>query len=229
MELNNVIEINDVAVYQGSNLVLSHVNITVQKGEFVYLIGKTGSGKSSLLKMLYGAIPLKKGSIKVADMELLGIKEKDIPFLRRKLGIVFQDFQLLYDRNVHDNLLFVMQATGWTDKEAMEKGIADVLHKVQLVNKGNKMPHELSGGEQQRMVIARALINNPEVLLADEPTGNLDPQTSEEILRLLSDITLTGCAVVMATHDFLLLNAFPARTIKCENGIIVDSKAIAGN
>jgi cell division transport system ATP-binding protein len=223
---NNVIEIKNVAVYQGANLVLSNVNINVKKGEFLYLIGKTGSGKSSLLKMLYAEIPLKEGSITIADIELKGIKEKEIPFVRRKLGIVFQDFQLLYDRSVNENLIFVMQATGWTDKNEMKKRCDEVLSKVSLVNKGVKMPHELSGGEQQRVAIARALVNNPEVILADEPTGNLDPETSEGIVQLLKDLTQTGCSIVMATHDFMVFKKFPARIIKCENGEIIDSAVV---
>jgi cell division transport system ATP-binding protein len=222
----NVIDIKNVVVYQGPNLVLSKVNIAVKKGEFVYLIGKTGSGKSSLLKMLYAEIPVKEGSITIANAELNGIKEKEIPFVRRKLGIVFQDFQLLYDRSVNDNLTFVMQATGWTDKIEMKKRCDEVLSKVNLVNKGIKMPHELSGGEQQRVAIARALVNNPEVILADEPTGNLDPETSEGIVQLLKDLTQTGCSIVMATHDFMVFKKFPARIIKCENGEIIDSAVV---
>jgi cell division transport system ATP-binding protein len=222
----NVIDIKNVAVYQGANLVLSNVNIAVKKGEFLYLIGKTGSGKSSLLKMLYAEIPVQDGSITIANSELKGIKEKDIPFVRRKLGIVFQDFQLLYDRSVNDNLIFVMQATGWTDKNEIKKRCDEVLSKVNLVNKGVKMPHELSGGEQQRVAIARALVNNPEVILADEPTGNLDPETSEGIVQLLKDLTQTGCSIVMATHDFMVFKKFPARIIKCENGEIIDSAVV---
>lgn len=222
----NVIEIKNVTVYQGPNLVLSNVNINVKKGEFLYLIGKTGSGKSSLLKMLYAEIPVKEGSINIAGTELKGIKEKEIPFVRRKLGIVFQDFQLLYDRTVNDNLTFVMQATGWTDKNEMKKRCDEVLSKVNLVNKGIKMPHELSGGEQQRVAIARALVNNPEVILADEPTGNLDPETSEGIVQLLKDLTQSGCSIVMATHDFMVFKKFPARIIKCENGEIIDSAVV---
>lgn len=225
----NVIDIKNVAVYQGANLVLSNVNIEVKKGEFLYLIGKTGSGKSSLLKMLYAEIPLKAGSITIANTELKGIKEKDIPFVRRKLGIVFQDFQLLYDRSVNDNLIFVMQATGWTDKNEIKKRCDEVLSKVNLVNKGVKMPHELSGGEQQRVAIARALVNNPEVILADEPTGNLDPETSEGIVQLLKDLTQTGCSIVMATHDFMVFKKFPARIIKCENGEIIDSVVVVNS
>jgi len=222
----NTIDIKNVAVYQGTNLVLSNVNISVKKGEFLYLIGKTGSGKSSLLKMLYAELPVTEGSINIANTELKGIKEKDIPFVRRKLGIVFQDFQLLYDRSVNDNLLFVMQATGWKDKNEMKKRCDEVLSKVNLVNKGIKMPHELSGGEQQRVAIARALVNNPDVILADEPTGNLDPETSEGIVQLLKNLTETGCSIVMATHDFMVFKKFPARIIKCENGEIIDSAVV---
>jgi cell division transport system ATP-binding protein len=223
---NNVIEIKNLSVYQGSNLVLNNVNVSVKKGEFLYLIGKTGSGKSSLLKMLYAEIPVKSGSIAIAGSELKGIKEKDIPFVRRKLGIVFQDFQLLYDRTVNDNLIFVMQATGWKDKQEMKVRCEEVLSKVGLINKGIKMPHELSGGEQQRVAIARALVNNPEVILADEPTGNLDPETSEGIVQLLKDLTQTGCSIVMATHDFMVFKKFPARIIKCEGGEIIDSAVV---
>ena len=222
----NVIEIKNVTIYQGANLILSNVNIDVKKGEFLYLIGKTGSGKSSLLKMLYAEIPVKDGSITIANTELKGIKEKEIPFVRRKLGIVFQDFQLLYDRTVNDNLIFVMEATGWKDKNEMKKRCDEVLSKVNLVNKGVKMPHELSGGEQQRVAIARALVNNPEVILADEPTGTLDPETSEGIVQLLKDLSLTGCSIVMATHDFMVFKKFPARIIKCENGEIIDSGVV---
>lgn len=223
---SNVIEIKNVAVYQGPNLVLSNVNIKVKKGEFLYLIGKTGSGKSSLLKMLYAEIPVKEGNITIAGTELNGIKEKEIPFVRRKLGIVFQDFQLLYDRSVNDNLMFVLEATGWTNKNEMKMRCDEVLSKVNLVNKGIKMPHELSGGEQQRVAIARALLNNPEVILADEPTGNLDPETSEGIVQLLKDLTQEGCSIIMATHDFMVFKKFPARIIKCENGEIIDSTVV---
>jgi cell division transport system ATP-binding protein len=226
---SNVIEIKNLSVYQGSNLVLGNVNINVRKGEFLYLIGKTGSGKSSLLKMLYAEIPVKEGSINIAGTELKGIKEKDIPFVRRKLGIVFQDFQLLYDRSVNDNLIFVMQATGWDDKQKMKVRCEEVLSKVGLVNKGIKMPHELSGGEQQRVAIARALINQPEVILADEPTGNLDPETSEGIVQLLKELTQTGCSIVMATHDFMVFKKFPARIIKCEGDEIIDSSVVVSD
>ncbi len=223
---NNVIEIQNLNVYQGNNLVLSQVNLNVKRGEFLYLIGKTGSGKSSLIKMLYAQIRVKEGSIKLAQTELNGIKEKDIAAFRRKIGIVFQDFQLLYDRTVNENLIFVMQATGWLDKQKIKQRCDEVLSKVNLVNKGNQMPHELSGGEQQRVAIARALVNNPELILADEPTGNLDPETSEGIVELLNDLTQSGCSVLMATHDFMLFKKFPARIIKCENGVIIDSGVV---
>lgn len=215
------VSIRDVDVYQGKNLVLSKVSLEVAEGEFLYLIGKTGSGKSSLLKMLYADLALSRGEIELAGFRLSDIKEKDIPFLRRKLGIVFQDFRLLTDRSVNDNLLFVMMATGWNNKDEMMKRTQDVLSKVGLTGKGGKMPHELSGGEQQRVGIARALINHPLVILADEPTGNLDPATSEEIIELLFEISRSGTAVIVATHDVLLFKKFPARTLRCENGAVI--------
>jgi cell division transport system ATP-binding protein len=218
------VSIKDVDVFQGKNLVLSKVNIEVAEGEFLYLIGKTGSGKSSLLKMLYADLPLTQGEIELAGFRLSDLKEKDIPFLRRKLGIVFQDFRLLSDRSVNDNLLFVMMATGWKNKEEMLKRVQDVLGKVGLTGKGGKMPHELSGGEQQRVGIARALINQPLVILADEPTGNLDPATSEEIIQLLLEISRSGTAVMVATHDVLLFKKFPSRTLRCENGVVIKSE-----
>jgi cell division transport system ATP-binding protein len=224
MALDTIIDIKNVQIHQKENLVLANVNINIEKGEFVYLIGKTGSGKSSLLKILYGELPLDDGEASIAGFNLKELKRKEIPFLRRKLGIVFQDFQLLTDRTIDDNLMFVMKATGWTDKIKMKERCSDVLSKVGLTGKGFKMPHELSGGEQQRVSIARALVNDPEIILADEPTGNLDPQTSEEIITLLLDISKTGRAIVMATHDYLLLNKFKARTITCEGGKIMDSK-----
>ena len=224
MALDTIIDIKNVQIHQKENLVLANVNINIEKGEFVYLIGKTGSGKSSLLKILYGELPLGDGEASIAGFNLKELQRKEIPFLRRKLGIVFQDFQLLTDRTIDDNLMFVMKATGWTDKIKMKERCSDVLSKVGLTGKGFKMPHELSGGEQQRVSIARALVNDPEIILADEPTGNLDPQTSEEIITLLLDISKTGRAIVMATHDYLLLNKFKARTITCEGGKIMDSK-----
>lgn len=225
MALDTVIAIKNSSIFQQGNLVLANVNINIQKGEFVYLVGKTGSGKSSLLKILYGELPLEKGEVQIAGFSLKDIKRKQIPFLRRKLGIIFQDFQLLTDRSVKDNLIFVMKATGWKDKKLMEERITDVLDKVGIGTKGNKMPYELSGGEQQRLAIARALINNPEVILADEPTGNLDAETSQEIIKLLFDISKGGRAILMASHDVNIMDKFPSRTIKCENGVVIDSVA----
>jgi len=213
-----IINIFDASVYQKNVLILSNVNLSIEKGEFVYLIGRTGTGKSSLLKTLYSELPLLEGEIEVAGYNIKNIKAKDIPFLRRKLGIVFQDFQLLNDRSINDNLLFVMKATGWKDTDAMRHRMNEVLDKVGLITKGFKMPHQLSGGEQQRVCIARALINDPELILADEPTGNLDPETSEGIMQLLIDISKAGRAVFMATHNFNMIRKFPFRTVKCETG-----------
>ncbi|MBL0328531.1 MAG: ATP-binding cassette domain-containing protein [Bacteroidetes bacterium] len=224
MALDTIISLHNVSIFQKYNLVLANVNISIDKGEFVYLIGKTGSGKSSLLKTLYADLDLIEGSGTVAGFDLAIIKRKEIPFLRRKLGIVFQDFQLLTDRSVNDNLMFVLKATGWKDKLAMQKRIQEVLEKVHLTTKGFKMPHELSGGEQQRISIARALLNDPELILADEPTGNLDPETSEGIMNLLVEISKNGRAVLIATHDIMMFDKFPSRTIKCENGKVIDSK-----
>ncbi len=224
MGLDTIIKLEGVNVFQKKNLVLSNVSLSIDTGEFAYLIGRTGSGKSSLLKTLYGDLKIAQGTGSIAGFDLNTIPTKEIPFLRRKLGIVFQDFQLLTDRSVNDNLLFVLEATGWNDKNAIDKRIVDVLEKVGLMTKGFKMPHELSGGEQQRIAIARALLNDPHVILADEPTGNLDPETSEDIMNLLVDISKTGRAVLMATHNYSLFEKFPARIIKCENGMISDSK-----
>jgi len=226
MALDTIIHLDKVSIFQKHNLVLTNVALNIDKGEFVYLLGKTGSGKSSLLKTLYAELDLVQGEGTVAGFNLKTIKRKEIPFLRRKLGIVFQDFQLLTDRNVNDNLLFVLKATGWKNKFEMQKRIQDVLEKVHLSTKGFKMPHELSGGEQQRISIARALLNDPELILADEPTGNLDPETSEEIMNVLLEISKSGRAVLIATHDIMMFNKFPSRTIKCENGKIIDSKAV---
>jgi len=216
-----IILLDKVSVYQHENLILANVSLTIGKGEFIYLIGKTGSGKSSLLRILYADLPVKNGVAGVAGYDLRKLRKRDIPFLRRKLGIVFQDFQLLMDRSVNENLLFVMRATGWKDKAKMKQKLMELLAKVDLGTKGNKMPHQLSGGEQQRVAIARALVNDPEVILADEPTGNLDPESSEGIISLLSDIAKTGRAVVVATHDYALLDKFPSRTLSCENGVVV--------
>jgi cell division transport system ATP-binding protein len=224
MALDTIIHLDKVSVFQKHNLVLTNVTLDIDKGEFVYLIGKTGSGKSSLLKTLYAELDLIEGNASVAGYNLATIKRKEIPFLRRKLGIIFQDFQLLSDRTVNDNLLFVLKATGWTNKQDKQKRIQEVLEKVHLANKGVKMPHELSGGEQQRISIARALLNDPELILADEPTGNLDMETSEEIMNVLLEISKSGRAVLIATHDIMMFNKFPSRTIKIENGRIIDSR-----
>ena len=218
MSPDTIIELTNASIYQKNNMILSEVALTIEKGEFVYLIGKTGTGKSSLLKTLYAELPLAEGEGNITGYDLKNIRRKEIPYLRRKLGIVFQDYQLLSDRSVNDNLLFVMRATGWKDKDEMKARLEDVLEKVGLNTKGFKMPHQLSGGEQQRVAIARALVNDPEVILADEPTGNLDPETSEGIMQLLFDISKSGRAVVMATHNYSLFRKYPARTIKCEGG-----------
>ncbi|MDB5119694.1 MAG: transporter related [Sphingobacteriales bacterium] len=217
---NTVIKLNAVDVYQQKHLVLSNVNLQIDKGEFVFLIGQTGSGKSSLLKIIYGDLHIHSGEGNVAGFDLKKLAEKDVPYLRRKLGIVFQDFQLLTDRTIEHNLEFVMRATGWKDKKLIAERSRDVLEKVGLRSKIKKMPHELSGGEQQRIVIARALLNDPEIILADEPTGNLDPDTSEEIVMLLRQISNSGTAVLMATHDYHIIRTFPSHIIKCEDGIV---------
>ncbi len=208
------------SIFQKDNLVLSDVSFQLNKSEFTYLIGRVGSGKTSLIKTINAELPLREGKALVCGFNLNTIKRRQIPFLRRKLGIVFQDFQLLIDRNVHENLTFVLQATGWKIKKEINERIDEVLEKVGLSYKGYKMPHQLSGGEQQRVVIARALLNNPELILADEPTGNLDPETSADIMKILLDISNSGRAVIMATHNYTLLKKFPARTLKCENGKI---------
>ncbi len=221
MALDKIIELENITVYQRNIMILSDVNLTIEKGEFVYLIGKTGTGKSSLLKTLYADLPVIEGSAIVADYQLKDIKKKDVPYLRRKLGIVFQDFQLLIDRSVSENLKFVLKATGWKDKVQIDERINEVLEKVGLNTKGFKMPHQLSGGEQQRVSIARALLNDPELILADEPTGNLDPETSEGIINLLKDISENGRAVLMATHDFMMIEKYPSRTLRCESGKIL--------
>jgi len=223
MDPNVTISLKNVSISQGDNLILSRVNMEVKKGEHIYLMGKTGSGKSSLLEMLYGEVPIGEGEAYIAEFDLKKLKRKQIPLLRRKLGIIFQDFQLLMDRSVKDNLLFVLRATGWKDKQLIDERIAEVLDKVGLQTKGFKMPHELSGGEQQRVAIARSLLNHPEIILADEPTGNLDPETSEDIIRLLSGITETDCSVIIATHNMALVQKFPARTLRCEKGEVVES------
>ena len=217
---NSVIKLDGVDIYQQKHLVLNNVNLQISPGEFVFLIGQTGSGKSSLLKVIYGELHIANGQGQVAGFDLKKITDKDIPFLRRKLGIVFQDFQLLTDRTVEQNLEFVLKATGWKDKNLISIRILDVLEKVGLRSKTKKMPHELSGGEQQRVVIARAMLNDPELILADEPTGNMDPDTSEDIVTLLKQISQSGTAVLMASHDYHIIRTFPSRIIKCEGGII---------
>jgi cell division transport system ATP-binding protein len=217
-----VVKLENVNIYQSGNLILQAVNFEVQKGEFVYLVGKTGTGKSSLLKTLYGEITLTEGEGKVVGFDLKEMDWKKLPFLRRNLGIVFQDFQLLTDRNVHENLRFVLKATGWQDEQLINQKINDVLAKVGLQNKGFKMTFEMSGGEQQRVDIARALLNSPKLILADEPTGSLDPETSDEIMQILFQIAKEdGTAIVMATHDFMVVNKFPSRTLSTEGGKLV--------
>src|ERR1700761_1509445 len=224
---NSIIKLNGVDIFQQKHLVLSQVNLHIDKGDFVWLIGQTGSGKSSLLKVLYGDIKPANGTGHACGYELSKLEDKDIPFLRRKLGIVFQDFQLLTDRSVEQNMQFVMRATGWTDKKLIGDRALDVLEKVGLRSKLKKMPHELSGGEQQRIVIARALLNNPEIILADEPTGNLDPDTSEEIVLLLKQISQSGTSVIVATHDYHIIRTFPSRIIKCDGGKVLEDVKIA--
>jgi cell division transport system ATP-binding protein len=212
-----VLSLKNVSIAQQGKIILSNVNLDVNHGEFIYIIGKTGAGKSSFMKALYADLPLAAGEGKIVEFDLATIKEDEIPFLRRKIGFVFQDFQLLPDRTVKDNLLFVLKATGWTDKEEIQNKIDEVLDSVGVKAYADKMPHQLSGGEQQRVAIARALLNNPEFILADEPTGNLDPQTSIEVLDVLRKINATGKTVIMATHDYALLMKFPSKTLKCED------------
>jgi cell division transport system ATP-binding protein len=222
-----IIELRHANIYQGNNLILQDVNLTVNKGEFVYLVGKTGTGKSSLLKTLYGELPLRDGEGVVVGYNLKDMNWKKVPYLRRNLGVVFQDFQLLTDRDVNNNLKFVLKATGWTDERLMNDKIAEVLDKVGLKAKGFKMPYELSGGEQQRVDIARAMLNSPKIILADEPTGNLDPETSDEIMLLLLHIARDfGTAVVMASHDYIVVQKFPARMIRTERGRVIDNAQI---
>lgn len=211
-----ILKLQDIAVFQNENLILNNITFEVKKGEFVYIIGKTGSGKSSFMKTLYGDLPLKQGYGTVVDFNLKSLEEKQIPFLRRKLGIVFQDFKLLSDRNINNNLRFVLKATGWKDPAKMDAKIEEVLDKVGMKTKGFKFPHELSGGEQQRIAIARALLNDPELILADEPTGNLDPQTSVEVMKVLQEINASGRTIIMATHDYALILKYPHKTIKCD-------------
>ena len=219
--LRSVVSAKDVNIFQENNTILRDVNFDISKGEFVYLIGRTGSGKSSLLKTMYADLPLRVGDMYVAGFELQHLKNSKIPFLRRKLGIIFQDFQLFNDRTVAENLFFVMRATGWRDKSKMKQKLTEVLMRVGLGSIHNKMPHQLSGGEQQRVVIARALINEPMILLADEPTGNLDPEVANGIMKIFLEINKTGTAVLMATHNHAFLTTYPARVLKCENGKLV--------
>ena len=225
MQGNIIVQLKNASVYQDKTLILSDINLTISEGEFSYLIGKTGSGKSSLLKTLYGALILKEGEGSICGFDLKKLNRKSIPFLRRKLGIVFQDFNLLSDRNVEKNLLFVLKATGWTDKKQMSERINTVLESVGLPDAHNRLPNQLSGGEQQRVVIARALLNQPALIIADEPTGNLDPETSDDILTLLRNLSINNnTAVLFATHDYRILQHFPARIIRCQNGRVLDEE-----
>ncbi len=219
---DTVLHLKDVSIFQGEALVLSNVNVEMKKGDFVYLIGKTGTGKSSFMKTLYGDLELAEGEGSIVDFNLRTLQEKDIPYLRRKLGIVFQDFKLLNDRTVNGNLEFVLRATGWTDSSAISAKIEEVLDKVDMKAKGFKFPYELSGGEQQRIAIARALLNNPELILADEPTGNLDPQTSIEVMEVLQDLNKKGNTILMATHDYALLLKYPSKTLKCDENKVYE-------
>ena len=223
MSGDSIIKLNTASVYQRNKLVLENVDLDIGSGEFVYLIGKTGSGKSSLLQILYADLELKAGEGQVCGFNLNTIKRHDIPFLRRKLGIVFQNFQLLEDRNVEENFKFVLKATGWKDKKEIDQRILEVLDQVEMIDKLKVMPHRLSGGEQQRIAIARSLLNHPEVILADEPTGNLDPETSNGIMKLLLKICESGKTVIMATHNYNIIHKFPGNIIKCENGLVINS------
>ncbi len=217
-----VLQLQNASIFQRESLILSEVSLTINKGEFVYLIGKTGSGKSSFMKTLYGDLPLQQGQGTIVDFDLTTLKEKQIPYLRRKLGVVFQDFKLLNDRTVKENLKFVLKATGWKNQNEMDDKIDKVLDKVGMKTKGFKYPYQLSGGEQQRVAIARALLNDPELILADEPTGNLDPQTSVEVMGVLQDINKNGNTILMATHDYALLLKYPSKTLKCDGNKIFE-------
>jgi cell division transport system ATP-binding protein len=224
LPLDIIIKLTDCTIWQQDHLVLSNVHLSVGKGEFLYLVGRVGSGKSSLIKTINAQLPLKSGTALVAGYNMTKLKPREIPYLRRKIGIVFQDFQLLIDRSVNENLEFVLRATGWKNKADIDARIGEVLEKTGLALKGYKMPHQLSGGEQQRVVIGRALLNDPDIILADEPTGNLDPETSEGILKLLAEISKTGRAVIFATRNYTLLKKFPARTLKCSDGHLSEVK-----
>ena len=217
-----ILFLRNVTIYQEEKVILSNINLEVNHGEFIYIIGKTGSGKSSFMKTLYADLPLIEGQASIVNFDLATLKEDDIPYLRRKIGIVFQDFKLLPDRTVNENMLFVLKATGWTDPIEMQNKIDEVLDKVDMKSFASKMPHQLSGGEQQSVAIARALLNDPELILADEPTGNLDPQTSVEVLEVLRKINAAGKTVIMATHDYALLMKFPSKTLKCEESSIFE-------
>lgn len=219
-----IIELRNASIFQRENLVLSDVNLTLNKGEFIYLIGRTGSGKSSLLKTLYGELPARDGYFHVAGYNLSKLRRRDIPYLRRKIGIVFQDFQLLFDRSVEKNLEFVLKATGWTDADKISSRIDETLEKVGLTDKRKVMPHRMSGGEQQGVAIARALLNEPDVILADEPTGNLDPDTTLDVMKLLRNISENGTAVLMATHNYTLMQKYPSRIANCKNGTVICSE-----
>jgi len=222
-----VLELQNAFIFQGQNLILQNVDLQVSKGELVYMVGKTGSGKSSLLKTLYADVPLREGKGHIAEFDLTKLKRKEIPYLRRKLGIVFQDFNLLSDRNVFQNLRFILESIGWNKKEQIEDRINDVLKLVGLGNKGFKMIHELSGGEQQRIVIARAILNNPQVILADEPTGNLDPDVTDNIMQLLVDIVAQGTGMLIATHDYRIIKKFPGKIYRCEEGSVEEVRYVA--
>jgi len=229
MEENVIVEYKDVTLKRDYNVILQDINLKVEKGDFVYLIGKVGAGKSTFLKSLYAEIPLEKGEGHILDFELHSLRKKQVPYLRRKTGIVFQDFQLLIDRSVDHNLEFVLKATGWKNKDLIKERIKEVLTQVGMQNKGYKMPHELSGGEQQRVVLARALLNSPEIILADEPTGNLDPETGNIIVQLLQDISKDGTTVIMSTHNYAIVQKYPGRIIKCEDGIMKEVKISASH
>ena len=228
-EQDYIIQVKKVTIFQGGQTVLDHVDFNILQDEFVYLIGKTGSGKSSLLKTLYADLPLENGEIQMVGYHIAKIKEREIPFMRRKIGIIFQDFELFYDRTIAENLEFIMRSTGWRDKAKIKVRMAEVLMRVGLGGVNNKMPHQLSGGEQQRVVIARALINEPKILIADEPTGNLDPSVSEDIFKLFLEINKYGTAVLMATHNHFFIQKYPARILKCIDRKVLDSNKVSFN